>query len=171
MRHRFCPFVALLLSWPEASLVLFLIFVVAAITDFVDGYLARAWNQMTEIGRVLDPIADKAMVVIALGLLMALADLDPLIVIPATVILFREIFVSGLREALGDRATALKVTGMAKWKTAAQMTAIGGLLLAGTLPLLSLPATVLLWIAALLTAVTGWDYTKKAASVLAGKRI
>ena len=93
-------------------------------TDWIDGYLARAWKQETKLGAMLDPIADKAMVVIALMVIVGYSSMSPWLVLPATVILFREVFVSGLREYLGDTAGTLKVTKLAKWKTTAQMVAI-----------------------------------------------
>ena len=113
-------------SRPHADWLALLLFMTAAITDFVDGYLARAWRQETKIGAMLDPIADKAMVVIALMVIVGYSASHwmPWLVLPATVILFREVFVSGLREYLGDTAGTLKVTNLAKWKTTAQMVAI-----------------------------------------------
>lgn len=113
-------------SRPHADWLALLLFLSAAITDFFDGYLARAWRQETKIGAMLDPIADKAMVVIALMVIVGYSASHwmPWLVLPATVILFREVFVSGLREYLGDTAGTLKVTNLAKWKTTAQMTAI-----------------------------------------------
>jgi CDP-diacylglycerol--glycerol-3-phosphate 3-phosphatidyltransferase len=109
---------------PYADWFALLLFVVASLTDWIDGYLARAWKQETKIGRMLDPIADKAMVVIALMVIVAFSSWSPWLVLPATVILFREVFVSGLREFLGDVAGTLQVTKLAKWKTTAQMVAI-----------------------------------------------
>ena len=111
---------------PYADWFALILFLSAAITDWFDGYLARAWKQETKIGAMLDPIADKAMVVIALMILVGYSaeHWTPWLVLPATVILFREVFVSGLREYLGDVAGTLKVTKLAKWKTTAQMVAI-----------------------------------------------
>lgn len=167
------PIIALIylgLNPPFADLVAFVVFVVAAVTDFFDGYLARRWGQLSEIGRVLDPIADKVMVVIGLGVLLGAHGLAFWVLLPATIILFREVFVSGLREALGDRAVALKVTALAKWKTTVQMFAIGALFLAGASEAvwISWVGLALLWIGAILTAVTGWDYTTKAVRLVAG---
>ena len=109
---------------PYADWFALLLFVSAALTDWIDGYLARAWKQETKLGTMLDPIADKAMVVIALMVIVGYSSMSPWLVLPATVILFREVFVSGLREFLGDTAGTLKVTNLAKWKTTAQMVAI-----------------------------------------------
>ena len=109
---------------PYADWFALALFVLAAITDWFDGYLARAWKQETKLGAMLDPIADKAMVVIALMVIVGFSSWSPWLVLPATVILFREVFVSGLREFLGDVAGTLKVTRLAKWKTTCQMIAI-----------------------------------------------
>ena len=109
---------------PYADWFALILFVAAAITDWFDGYLARAWKQETKLGAMLDPIADKAMVVIALMVIVGFSSMSPWLVLPTTVILFREVFVSGLREFLGDTAGTLKVTVLAKWKTTAQMVAI-----------------------------------------------
>ena len=111
---------------PYADWFALVLFVTAAATDWFDGYLARAWKQETRIGAMMDPIADKAMVVIALMIIVGYSTehWTPWLVLPATVILFREVFVSGLREYLGDVAGTLKVTNLAKWKTTAQMIAI-----------------------------------------------
>lgn len=120
----FLPLAFLTLARPYADALALSLFIVASVTDWLDGYLARAWGQVTRLGAMLDPIADKAMVVIALFLLGAFSSLAFLVLIPAALILFREVFVSGLREYLGDTAGTLKVTGLAKWKTAVQMVAI-----------------------------------------------
>ena len=116
---------------PYADWFALLLFVGAAITDWFDGYLARSWKQVTRVGTMLDPIADKAMVVIALMVIVGYSSMSPWLVLPATVILFREVFVSGLREYLGDTAGRLKVTRLAKWKTTAQMVAIAVLFAQG----------------------------------------
>lgn len=109
---------------PYADWFALILFVTASITDWFDGYLARAWKQETKLGAMLDPIADKAMVVIALMVIIGFSSWSPWLILPATVILFREVFVSGLREYLGDVAGTLKVTVLAKWKTTLQMVAI-----------------------------------------------
>ena len=109
---------------PYADWFALILFVLAAITDWFDGHLARSWKQETKLGTMLDPIADKAMVVIALMVIVGYSSMSPWLVLPATVILFREVFVSGLREFLGDTAGTLKVTRIAKWKTTMQMVAI-----------------------------------------------
>jgi CDP-diacylglycerol--glycerol-3-phosphate 3-phosphatidyltransferase len=114
---------------PWADWFALTLFVTAAITDYFDGYLARLWKQESRFGAMLDPIADKAMVVIALVILTGYSGMNPWLILPATVILFREVFVSGLREFLGAEARLLKVTKLAKWKTTTQMVAIAILFL------------------------------------------
>jgi len=114
---------------PWADWFALALFVSAAITDFFDGYLARLWKQESKFGAMLDPIADKAMVVIAIMVITGYSGMNPWLILPATVILFREVFVSGLREFLGPKAGLLKVTRLAKWKTTAQMVAIAVLFL------------------------------------------
>lgn len=109
---------------PLADWLALVLFMSAAITDFFDGHLARMWKQETKMGAMLDPIADKAMVVIALMVIVGYSSYSPWLVLPTTVILFREVFVSGLREFLGDVSGTLKVTKLAKWKTTFQMVAI-----------------------------------------------
>jgi cardiolipin synthase len=121
------PMVAVMFLYftrPYADWFALILFLTAAVTDWFDGYLARAWKQETRLGTMLDPIADKAMVVIALMVIIGFSSWSPWLVLPATVILFREVFVSGLREFLGDTAGTLKVTRLAKWKTTFQMVAI-----------------------------------------------
>jgi len=114
---------------PWADWFALTLFISAAITDFFDGYLARLWKQESKFGAMLDPIADKAMVVIALLIITGYSGMNPWLILPATAILFREVFVSGLREYLGATAGRLRVTRLAKWKTTAQMIAIAVLFL------------------------------------------
>ncbi len=184
---------------PYADWFALLLFVGAAVTDWFDGYLARLWKQETKLGTMLDPIADKAMVLVALMVIVGYSSMSPWLVLPATVILFREVFVSGMREFLGDTAGTLKVTNLAKWKTTAQMIALAVLFSQGVFEHYLIAASwgldretfdavlngkmadevgivwkyhamiwagraglVLLWIAAALTAVTGWEYFRKA---------
>lgn len=139
------------------------LFVAAAVTDWFDGWLARRWNATSDFGRWLDPIADKVLVAAALVMLLAVGLLGPFSALAAIIILGREILVSGLREFLGQKQVVVAVTGVAKWKTAAQLLAIAVLLLSATelgRPLL--PAGIaLLWIAAALTAWSGADYIAK----------
>ncbi|MBN8950980.1 MULTISPECIES: CDP-diacylglycerol--glycerol-3-phosphate 3-phosphatidyltransferase [unclassified Rhizobium] len=138
------------------------IFVVASLTDFLDGYLARIWNQTSNIGRMLDPIADKLLVSAILLLVAADGTIAGWSLWAAIIILCREILVSGLREYLAALKVSVPVTRIAKWKTTAQLVAIA-FLLAGPAGDKVLPYTTeigigLLWIAALLTIYTGYDY-------------
>ncbi len=185
MRLLAAPGVALafvVFDRPLADWLAIVLFVTAALTDFFDGHLARAWQQESNFGRMLDPIADKAMVIIALSVIVGLSGVNPLILLPVAFILLREVFVSGLREFLGAKAGRLKVTWLAKWKTFVQMVAIPMLLVADALDYgmrngehwVSLrfhdwaawvagnAGIVLIWVAGLLTVVTGWDYLVKA---------
>lgn len=165
---------------PNADRIAVLIFLGAAVTDYLDGSLARRLGQESAFGKMLDPVADKAMVSIALAVLVATYDLQWPILVPAALILVREVLVSGLREFLGD--VKLHVTRIAKWKTTLQMAAICLLLLHGALEpaesakplppviaqLVGYAATgvgalglLLLWMATWFTIVTGWDYFNK----------
>ena len=138
------------------------IFVAASVTDWFDGYLARAWNQASNIGKMLDPIADKLLVSVCLLLLAAFGTLKGWVIWAGVIILCREILVSGLREYLAALSVSVPVTWLAKWKTTVQMVAIG-FLLAGPAGDKVLPFTTeigvgLLWISAALTLYTGYDY-------------
>ncbi|MCA0341775.1 MAG: CDP-diacylglycerol--glycerol-3-phosphate 3-phosphatidyltransferase [Proteobacteria bacterium] len=161
------PVVVALLFWPKedwARWTALGIFAAAAITDFFDGYLARAWSQQSSLGRMLDPIADKLLVSACLLILSGNGTIADLSLIAAIVILCREILVSGLREYLAELRVSVPVTKVAKWKTTAQLLSLG-FLIAGPAGEKVLPGTtqagiVLLWIAAILTLYTGWDYMK-----------
>jgi CDP-diacylglycerol--glycerol-3-phosphate 3-phosphatidyltransferase len=140
------------------------IFVLAGITDFFDGYLARAWSQQSSLGRMLDPIADKLLVAAVLLMLVADHTITSFSISAAIVILCREILVSGLREYLAELKVSVPVSKVAKWKTTLQLVALG-FLIAGhaadpIVPGVTQAGLVLLWIAALLTLYTGWDYMK-----------
>ncbi len=139
-----------------------IIFVAACATDFFDGYLARAWEQQSSLGRMLDPIADKLLVSAALMMLAANQTIAGWSLFAGVIILSREILVSGLREYLGKLDVSVPVTELAKCKTALQMVAIG-FLLAGDAgdriyPWTTLTGLALLWISAILTLYTGYDY-------------
>ncbi|MCP4936428.1 MAG: CDP-diacylglycerol--glycerol-3-phosphate 3-phosphatidyltransferase [bacterium] len=138
------------------------VFALAAITDFFDGYLARAWNQQSALGRMLDPIADKLLVSVVLLMLVYDGTITGWYVWAAIIILCREILVSGLREFLAELQVTVRVTQLAKLKTTGQMVALG-FLLAGSagdkiFPYSSQLGLVILWIAAALTIYTGYDY-------------
>ena len=137
------------------------LFAAACVTDWLDGYLARRWQQHSAFGRFLDPIADKLLVSVALMMLVAFRRLPMPTLLPALVILSREILVSGLREFLAGLRVSLPVSRLAKWKTGIQMVALGTLLIddAGPVPLAAI-GQGLLWMAAILTLVTGYDYLR-----------
>ncbi len=144
-----------------------LLFLYAGITDFFDGYLARAWHAHSNLGKFLDPIADKLLVATSLMLLVHTGRAD---IWPALAILCREILVSGLREFLADLRISVPVSTLAKYKTAAQMIAIFLLLLGGGAPAFLFTLMLgkwLLWIAALLTLVTGYAYLRTGLRYLA----
>jgi cardiolipin synthase (CMP-forming) len=134
-----------------------------SITDYFDGYLARAQGTVSRLGVFLDPIADKIMVASVILMLVFTRDIVSWHVIAALIILLREIIVSGLREFLAGLQVSVPVSNLAKWKTTVQLLALGGLILAGALPLwiwLKTASLLLLWIAAMLTLLTGWDYLR-----------
>ncbi len=150
--------------WPW--LLAFLLFCLAGVTDYLDGYLARAHGTVSKIGVFLDPIADKIMVAAVIVMLVHSGIIHGLSVIAGLVILLREIIVSGLREFLAGLQVSLPVSQLAKWKTAFQMIALGALVLAGASDWL-LPGVPVrdiglacLWLAAGLTLVTGYDYLR-----------
>ncbi len=165
------PFAALFLAdaaWNmKAALA---IFVVASATDFFDGWVARKRGEVSALGAALDPIADKLLIAAALLLLARNGVIRDFGVIAALIILLREIFVGGLREALATVGKALPVTPLAKWKTAAQIVAVGLLLAAAPGGLIGEPARPVasgaLWLAAILTLWTGSDYALKGVSAL-----
>jgi cardiolipin synthase (CMP-forming) len=138
------------------------IFIVAALTDILDGYIARIWEQQSSFGRMLDPIADKLLVSSCLLMLAADDTIRGWSLWAAIVILCREILVSGLREYLAELRVSVPVTQLAKWKTTLQLIAIGFLLVgeAGDriVPIVTPLGLTLLWLSALLTLYTGWDY-------------
>ena len=143
------------------SLLAAILFIVAAITDYFDGYLARARHQTSAFGRLLDPIADKLLVVSALLIIVANDLVDEISYIPVVIIMCREVLVSGLREFLAEFKVGMPVTKLAKWKTACQMTALAMILVGG---IFRFPGEVLLWIAGILTFITGYQYFDKGLS-------
>src|SRR5499433_2739641 len=148
--------------WPRW--VALAVFVAAAITDILDGYIARSWGQQSALGRMLDPIADKLLVSASLLMLAAVDTIRGWSLLAAVVILCREILVSGLREYLAELRVGVPVTRLAKWKTTGQMVAIG-FLIAGEagdkiVPVVTEIGILLLWLSAILTLYTGWDYMR-----------
>ena len=147
------------------------LFILAAVTDFFDGYLARKHDVQSELGALLDPIADKFLVLATLLMLIAVGTLDGIHVIAAIVILGREILVAGLREFLAGSSVKLPVTMLAKWKTTIQMVAIG-FLIVGPAGSSVVPGSLWIglfgiWAAAIITAITGYQYVEQGlASIL-----
>jgi CDP-diacylglycerol--glycerol-3-phosphate 3-phosphatidyltransferase/cardiolipin synthase len=156
-------------TWWDYALA-FSLYVLMGITDYFDGYLARAQGAVSRLGVFLDPIADKIMVASVIVMLVAFDSVStraPQIagwhVIPALVILLREIAVSGLREFLADLRVSVPVSKLAKWKTTFQLVSLGAIILGGALPEWAFVRQVglfSLWAAAALTLVTGWDYLR-----------
>jgi cardiolipin synthase (CMP-forming) len=154
-------------GWELGYALGFALYCLMGITDYFDGYLARAQGAVSKLGVFLDPIADKIMVAAVIMMLVGTrhepAAITGLNLIPALVILIREIAVSGLREFLAGHQVSVPVSQLAKWKTTLQLVALGGLILAGALPAMlwiKMVSLVALWAAATLTLITGWDYLK-----------
>ena len=154
---------------PVDYAVTFVLYCIVGITDYLDGYLARAQGLTSRLGQFLDPIADKIMVAAVLIMLISSRKANPvpeiasLNIIAALVILLREIIVSGLREYLAGLQVSVPVSALAKWKTTAQLVALGALILGGALP--QMPwvhnlGIACLWIAAALTLISGYDYLR-----------
>ena len=160
------PLLAAFLWWPDWRVgyaIAFAIYVLMGVTDYFDGYLARAQGTVSKLGQFLDPIADKIMIAAVILMLVGKGVIAEYHLIAALVILLREITVSGLREFLGGIQVSIPVSRLAKWKTTLQLLALGGLILAGALPgwpWLMQAALVALWGAAALTLITGWDYLR-----------
>ncbi len=146
----------------------FVLYCIVGATDYLDGYLARSQGTVSKLGIFLDPIADKIMVASVIVMLIFTRDIEGLHVIAAIVILLREIIVSGLREFLAGLSVSVPVSQLAKWKTAFQMVALGALILAGAVhhgawagfEWVKMVGLVSLWMAAVLTLITGWDYLR-----------
>lgn len=161
------PFVvaALYVAPPVGNWLALAVFVVAGVTDYLDGYLARMWKQQSAFGRFLDPIADKLLVAALILMLVGLGRIEGINLLAAVVILMREIMVSGLREFLAELKIGVPVTRLAKWKTTIQLIALGFLIVGGAGPDFGPLSTtdvgvVGLWAAAALTIVTGYDYLR-----------
>ncbi|WP_413715999.1 CDP-diacylglycerol--glycerol-3-phosphate 3-phosphatidyltransferase [Sphingobium sp. B8D3B] len=150
-------------AWRLGYLAAFGLYCLMGITDYFDGYLARAQGTVSKLGVFLDPIADKIMIGAVILILCANQNINGVHIIAALVILLREIAVSGLREFLAGLRISVPVSRLAKWKTAFQLVSLGALILAGGLPhiaFIQLAGLVTLWAAALLTLLTGWDYLR-----------
>src|SRR5262245_15536663 len=171
--------IAFVMPGEAARLVAFGIFVIAGVSDWLDGFAARKLKAGSDFGRMLDPIADKVLVAVALMMLVAEGTftqvkpngmLSLLKLVPALIILAREILVSGLREFLAGTRVSVPVTTVAKFKTAVQMIAIGAMILTPLadvfvpgIPSITYAAIayVLLWVAAALTVYTGVVYFRR----------
>ena len=155
-----------------ARWIALMLFVAAAITDYLDGYLARLLDQHSDLGRLLDPIADKVIVAAVLVMLIGDGTIADVHLIAALIIFIRELAVAGLREFLAERQIAAPVTKLAKWKTAIQMIALA-LLIAATLTgpgsAIEILGLFAFWLAAALTAITGWTYFSAGLAAM-GKR-
>ncbi|MDP5279170.1 CDP-diacylglycerol--glycerol-3-phosphate 3-phosphatidyltransferase [Sphingomonas sp. DG1-23] len=160
------PLLAAFLWWPEwrtGYAVAFAIYCLMGITDYFDGYLARAQGTVSKLGVFLDPIADKIMIAAVILMLVGKGVIADYHLIAALIILLREITVSGLREFLAQLQVSVPVSQLAKWKTTLQLVAFGALILGQAVPQYSwvaLLGLVTLWGAAVLTAITGWDYLR-----------
>jgi cardiolipin synthase len=154
---------AFYMGTPEWRLAAAVIFITGCITDYLDGYVARTYSQISRLGQFLDPMADKLLVATTLLLLAGFGRISHYSLIPAIIIMSREILVSGLREHLSDFRITLSVSQLAKWKTGIQMLSICFLLVGDTAEIVT-PARyvgeVMLWCAAILTVITGFDYVK-----------
>ncbi|WBY07910.1 CDP-diacylglycerol--glycerol-3-phosphate 3-phosphatidyltransferase [Sphingomonas sp. 7/4-4] len=160
------PLLAAFLWWPEwrtGYAVAFAIYCLMGITDYFDGYLARAQGTVSKLGVFLDPIADKIMVAAVILMLVGKGVIADFHLIAALIILLREITVSGLREFLAQLQVSVPVSQLAKWKTTLQLVAFGALILGQAVPQypwVALLGLITLWSAAVLTAITGWDYMR-----------
>jgi len=160
------PLLVALLWWPgwtAGYAAGFAVYCLMALTDYFDGYVARARGTVSKLGVFLDPIADKVMVAAVILMLVHNRDITGLSVIAGLIILLREIMVSGLREFLAGLKVSMPVSQLAKWKTALQLVSLGALILSGVTPNWALAGQVglaSLWGAAVLTLITGWDYLR-----------
>ena len=164
------PIAALVMDGDLTLRILALVlYVLAAASDWLDGYLARAWNQYSPLGRMLDPIADKLLVGILIAVLAWDGSFSALDMIPACAILFREFFIPGLREFLGNTQVVLPVSKLAKWKTTIQLVALAVVLFERIVPGFGLLSDILLWLAGALTIWTGWQYLRASWPHLSGE--
>ena len=154
------PLICWLLASGDLALraVALVLYIIAAASDWLDGYLARRQGLASPLGQMLDPIADKLLVGALLVVLAWDGSFSGWDLIPAIAILLREIFVSGLREFLGAREVVVKVSQLAKWKTTVQLVALAVVILEGVVPGFRLPSDILLWLAGMLTVWTGTQY-------------
>lgn len=184
IRIIFASLIALILIFFDskfAYLISFILFCLAGMTDFFDGWLARRKNQISDLGRMLDPIADKILVISTLVILMSNNVIESYNIIAALIIIYREIFISGLREFLGDKSSVIKVTNLAKLKTTIQFIAILSFLGSQIINdyfmythviniFSSFICTFLIWMTVFISLLTGFDYIKNANNYLNAKK-
>ena len=165
------PIVYLIFDRPLADMCALVIFVAGALTDYVDGQLARRMHLESRLGAALDSVADKSLVIVALAVLLAYFDARAWMLLPVVAIIMRELLVAGLRECLGSvNDNILQVTWLAKFKTTCQMVAITLILLSEVAlsmhEILLWSGVATLWLAAILTTISGVDYVRKAIRAL-----
>jgi len=179
----------LLLARPAADILAFVVFVSAAITDFIDGYIARKFNLVSELGKILDSIADKILVIMAWIIIITYYEFNSWIILPIGLIIFRELFISGLREYLASKSLSLQVTFIAKLKTTLQMITISltffsGIIVDGSgslttflsqpvvgsgTTLMEMACIMLIWLSAIQTIYSGLEYFKTALGLMGTK--
>ena len=183
IRIIFASLIALILIFSDSKMayfISFILFALAGITDYFDGWLARKRNQISDLGRMLDPIADKILVISTFIILMSNNVIDGFNVIAALIIIYREIFISGLREFLGNKSFVVKVTKLAKWKTAIQFITILAFLGSQVINdfymytfiiniFIEFTCTLLIWITSLISLFTGINYLRSAYEHLSSK--
>ena len=174
LRIIFASLIALILIFFDSKIayfISFILFSLAGITDYFDGWLARKKGQISDLGRMLDPIADKILVISTFIILMTNNVIEGFNAIAALIIIYREIFISGLREFLGNKSLVVKVTKLAKWKTAIQFITI--LVFLGSQVInnfymytdiinifIEFTCTLLIWITSLISLYTGINYLR-----------
>ena len=174
LRIIFASLIALILIFFDSKMayfISFILFSLAGITDYFDGWLARKKGQISDLGRMLDPIADKILVISTFIILMSNNVIEGFNAIAAFIIIYREIFISGLREFLGNKSLVVKVTKLAKWKTAIQFITI--LVFLGSQVInnfymytdiinifIEFTCTLLIWITSLISLYTGINYLR-----------
>ncbi len=184
MRIIFSAIIALILIFFQnniAYFISFILFCLAGITDFFDGWLARRKNQISDLGRMLDPIADKILVISTLIILMSNNVIESYNIIAALIIIYREIFISGLREFFGNKSFAIHVTKLSKWKTAIQFITILSFFISAIVDeyfmythiiniFVNFVCTTLIWTTSFISLFTGINYLKNSYKYLNSKK-
>lgn len=163
-RLAILPVIVLLMFIPAAwaAAVALTLYILGAVTDWLDGWVARKYDQVSEFGTFLDPISDKIYVVTIMLMLVATDRIAGVFVLLVIIILMREFLVAGLREYLGPKGVKIPVSDLAKWKTATQMASLGFLIIAPYMFGGGFIGIILLLAATAITVYTGWDYLKVA---------